>query len=69
MPVSEKAKRMRAAVDQAFLADNPHYAQALRELMGPKSGAADMFPSTQPGQRGAVSPLGGVAKPASEGER
>jgi hypothetical protein len=69
MPVSERAKRMRAASDQAWLADNPHYARALKEVTSPKGSAAEMFPSTQPGNRGAVSPLGGVAKPASEKER
>jgi len=75
MPVSERAKRLRAASDQSWLATNPDYARALRELTQGRDRVTDLFPSTWEGDRGAVSPLsfgkvgiGGVAQPASQKE-
>jgi hypothetical protein len=57
MPVSERTKRQRAYADRLWLEKQQAEAQKLAEQRA-------MFPSALPGSRGAVSPLGGVAKAA-----
>jgi hypothetical protein len=60
--VSEKAPRMRAFTDkQIWEKHQARVARAWAEL-----DQREMFPSTTPSSRGAVSPLGGTARPMSE---
>jgi hypothetical protein len=54
MPVSERAKRIRAFADQQWLKKQEVEEQKRLQQR-------TMFPSTLPGDRGACSPLGGQA--------
>jgi hypothetical protein len=62
MAVCEAIKHIVAEAKAAVEAqDRALYAQHLRWRDGQRKSGGGMFPSTEPGDRGATSPLGGLA--------